>query len=186
MLLGDLAGDLTVPDRARSINIRGITADSRTVGSGFLFAALRGTASDGADFVADAVARGAVAVLADPAASIALPTSVPVLRAPDPRRAFALVAARFYPRQPEKLVAVTGTSGKTSVADFARQIFAAAGKNAASVGTLGVVTAKSRQYGSLTTPDPTSLHALLDRLATDGVTHAAVEASSHGLDQRRL
>ena len=109
-----------------------------------------------------------------------------MLRAADPRRAFALIAARFYPRQPEKLVAVTGTSGKTSVVDFTRQIFAAAGKPAASIGTLGVITATKREYGSLTTPDPAALHATLDRLAREGVTHAALEASSHGLDQRRL
>jgi UDP-N-acetylmuramoyl-L-alanyl-D-glutamate--2,6-diaminopimelate ligase len=115
-----------------------------------------------------------------------LPGDTPVLRAADPRRAFALIAARFYPEQPATLVAVTGTSGKTSVADFTRQIFAAAGKSAASIGTLGVITSTGREYGSLTTPDPSLLHATLDRLAREGVTHAALEASSHGLDQRRL
>src|SRR5690606_10983701 len=98
----------------------------------------------------------------------------------------ALMAARFHPRQPDKLVAVTGTSGKTSVAAFARQIFEAAGKMAASVGTIGVVSRNWSEYGNLTTPDPVSLHAALDRLAGEGVTHAALEASSHGLDQRRL
>jgi UDP-N-acetylmuramoyl-L-alanyl-D-glutamate--2,6-diaminopimelate ligase len=96
------------------------------------------------------------------------------------------MAAQFYPRQPDHLVAVTGTSGKTSVAVFARQIFAAAGKEAASLGTIGVVSRKRSEYGSLTTPDPVVLHAELDRLAGEGVTHAALEASSHGLDQRRL
>jgi UDP-N-acetylmuramoyl-L-alanyl-D-glutamate--2,6-diaminopimelate ligase len=185
MLLGDLAADLTLPDGACSLPIRGITADSRAVGAGFLFAALPGTKADGAHYAADAAARGAAAILAASDADVA-GGAVPVIRADDPRRAFALIAARFYPRQPEQLVAVTGTSGKTSVADFTRQIFAAAGHVAASVGTLGIVTATTREYGSLTTPDPVKLHATLDRLAGEGVTHAAVEASSHGLDQRRL
>jgi UDP-N-acetylmuramoyl-L-alanyl-D-glutamate--2,6-diaminopimelate ligase len=185
MLLGDLAADLTLPGGARSIDIRGVTADSRAVGPGFLFAALPGSTADGARFAGDAVARGAVAILASQDAAVAA-DAVPVIRAADPRRALALIAARYYPRQPDRLVAVTGTSGKTSVADFTRQIFAAAGKTAASIGTLGVVTATSRQYGSLTTPDSVTLHATLDRLARDGITHAALEASSHGLDQRRL
>jgi UDP-N-acetylmuramoyl-L-alanyl-D-glutamate--2,6-diaminopimelate ligase len=152
---------------------------------GFLFAALPGTRDDGARYVVDAVGRGATAILASTTAPVP-DASPPVLRADDPRRAFALVAARFYPRQPDRLVAVTGTSGKTSVAEFTRQIFAAAGKTAASIGTLGVVTATTQTYGSLTTPDSVALHATLDRLVADGVTHAALEASSHGLDQRRL
>jgi UDP-N-acetylmuramoyl-L-alanyl-D-glutamate--2,6-diaminopimelate ligase len=92
----------------------------------------------------------------------------------------------FTPRQPETVVAVTGTSGKSSVADFARQLFATLGHRSASVGTLGVVTSDGAAYGSLTTPDPVALHETLDRLAGEGVTHLAMEASSHGLDQRRL
>jgi UDP-N-acetylmuramoyl-L-alanyl-D-glutamate--2,6-diaminopimelate ligase len=184
MLLGDLAADLTLPEGARRVPITGIAADSRAVRPGFLFAAIPGTHDDGARYVADAIAKGAAAVLAGRTASVS--ANVPVVRADDPRRAFALLAARFFSRQPERLVAVTGTSGKTSVAEFTRQIFASAGKSAASIGTLGVVTAKSREYGSLTTPDAAALHATLDRLASDGVTHAALEASSHGLDQRRL
>jgi UDP-N-acetylmuramoyl-L-alanyl-D-glutamate--2,6-diaminopimelate ligase len=185
MLLGSLAADLTVPDGARPLDIRGITSDSRGVGDGFLFAALPGTTTDGARFAAAAVAGGAAAILAGDDAEIAA-SGVPVLRAADPRRAFALLAARFYPLQPERLVAVTGTSGKTSVAEFTRQIFAAAGKRAASIGTLGIVTAAKHEYGTLTTPDTVKLHRDLDRLAGEGITHVAVEASSHGLDQRRL
>jgi UDP-N-acetylmuramoyl-L-alanyl-D-glutamate--2,6-diaminopimelate ligase len=96
------------------------------------------------------------------------------------------MASRFHSRQPESLVAVTGTSGKTSVVAFARQIFEAAGKSAASIGTLGVVSRAWSENGSLTTPDPVALHKMLDRLAGAGVSHAAIEASSHGLDQRRL
>ncbi|MEX0851927.1 MAG: UDP-N-acetylmuramoyl-L-alanyl-D-glutamate--2,6-diaminopimelate ligase [Bauldia sp.] len=187
MLLGDLAAaDLTLSDGAAAIDIKGITADSRTVGPGFLFAALPGTATDGARFVGEAVGRGAVAVLAAADARLEGVGGVAVLAAGDPRRALALIAARFYRRQPEHLVAVTGTSGKTSVADFARQIFTAAGKSAASIGTLGVIAGRRRQAGALTTPDTVSLHAELDRLARQGVSHAALEASSHGLDQRRL
>src|SRR5690606_5010728 len=104
----------------------------------------------------------------------------------NPRRALALAAARIYPRQPAMIAAVTGTSGKTSVAAFLRQIWMALGHEAASVGTIGVVTAKRAVYGSLTTPDPVALHRTLDGLAGEGVTHLAIEASSHGLDQHRL
>ena len=102
------------------------------------------------------------------------------------RRALALLAARIYPRQPKVIAAVTGTSGKTSVAAFTRQIWAALGYEAASVGTIGVVTGKREVYGSLTTPDPVDLHRTLSELAAEGVTHLAIEASSHGLDQHRL
>jgi UDP-N-acetylmuramoyl-L-alanyl-D-glutamate--2,6-diaminopimelate ligase len=187
MLLGDLAAvDLILTDGARAINVRGIAADSRAVGPGFLFAALPGTATDGARFAGEAVGRGAVAVLTGAETRLEGIGEVPVLRADDPRRALALMAARFYPRQPKHLVAVTGTSGKTSVVDFARQIFVAAGKPAASIGTLGIITGLRRDRGQLTTPDVVGLHAELERLALDGVSHVAVEASSHGLDQRRL
>jgi len=187
MLLGDLAAaDLILPDGARAIDIRGIAADSRAVGEGFLFAALPGTATDGARFAGEAVGRGAVAVLTGTDARLEGIGAVPVLRADDPRRVLALMAARFFPRRPAHLVAVTGTSGKTSVADFARQIFVAAGKPAASIGTLGVITGLRRERGELTTPDVIGLHAELQRLALDGVSHVALEASSHGLDQRRL
>ena len=187
MLLGNLAtADLTLPEGCGRIEIAGLSADSRAIESGFLFAALPGSAADGARFAGDAVGRGAVAILAGRAAKVDVGPDVAVVRADDPRLALALMAARFHPRQPEKLVAITGTSGKTSVAAFARQIFEAAGKSAASIGTLGVVSRKWTEYGSLTTPDPVALHAMLDRLAGDGVSHAAIEASSHGLDQRRL
>jgi UDP-N-acetylmuramoyl-L-alanyl-D-glutamate--2,6-diaminopimelate ligase len=185
MLLGDLLpADVSAPAAARSLAIAGVSADSRTVAFGFLFAALKGTETDGTRFVEQAVRKGAVAVLAATDADVA--TSVPVLRSADPRRALALIAARLHPRQPAHLVAVTGTSGKTSVADFTRQIFAAAGHPAASIGTLGIVTAKGTEYGTHTTPDPVAFHATLERLADDGIAYAAVEASSQGLDQRRV
>jgi UDP-N-acetylmuramoyl-L-alanyl-D-glutamate--2,6-diaminopimelate ligase len=111
---------------------------------------------------------------------------VPLIEVDDPRRALALSAARFFGRQPQVMVAVTGTSGKTSVAAFTRQIWEHAGLAAASIGTTGVTAPGRNDYGSLTTPDPVALHRLLAELAAAGVDHAAMEASSHGLDQRRL
>ena len=172
------------PDAWRAIETTGLTADSRTVRPGYVFAALSGSRTDGARFARDAAGAGAVAVVA--ARDAVLDVDIPVIRAADPRRALALAAARLSGAQPETVVAVTGTSGKTSVASFTRQIFAAAGRQAASLGTIGVVSPKKTEYGSLTTPDPVALHALLAELARDGVTHLALEASSHGLDQRRL
>ena len=174
------------PDGAFSIAITGLTADSRRVTPGALFAALSGTRVDGATFIADAAERGAVAVLASETAEVPEGLPIPVLRARDPRRALALIAARFFERQPGTVVAVTGTSGKTSVAEFARQLYAAAGHRAASLGTIGIVKPDGATYGSLTTPDPVTLHETLAALADEGVTHLAFEASSHGLDQYRL
>ncbi len=185
MRLGDLAASLNIGAGDAAIEITGITADSRAVRPGFLFAALKGSGTDGAAFAGAAARAGAAAILASPDSAIEV-KGLPILRTPDPRHALALLAAAFYPRQPEHLVAVTGTSGKTSVTVFARQIFAAAGYRAASIGTIGVVTGNAARYGTLTTPDPVDLHRTLDELAGEGVSHAALEASSHGLDQRRL
>jgi UDP-N-acetylmuramoyl-L-alanyl-D-glutamate--2,6-diaminopimelate ligase len=160
--------------------ITGICADSRKVEKGNLFVALSGSRTDGARFIDDAIARGAAAVVA------ADSDHASVIHAADPRRVLALAAASFYGAQPATMVAVTGTAGKTSVASFTRQIWAQAGLAAAQIGTTGVIAPHRNDYGSLTTPDPVTLHALLAELARDGVTHAAMEASSHGLDQRRL
>ncbi|PKU22683.1 UDP-N-acetylmuramoyl-L-alanyl-D-glutamate--2,6-diaminopimelate ligase [Telmatospirillum siberiense] len=166
-------------------DIAGLTADSRAVKPGHLFAALPGAKADGRDFIGDALSRGAAAVLAP--LGTALPDARAVLFTDDnPRRRFALMAARFHSRQPKVVAAVTGTNGKTSVVNFARQIWAKSGLRAASLGTLGLNAPGRVEPGSLTTPDPVSLHRNLDRLAADGVTHAAIEASSHGLDQYRL
>ena len=187
MLLGDLAGgDPRVSANPGAIEISGLSADSRAVKPGFMFAAIPGTSADGAAFAPDAVNRGAVVILAAMDATIEAPSDIAVIRVDDPRRTLALFASRFHPRQPQRMVAVTGTSGKTSVVESARQIFASAGRHAASIGTLGIVTSRARRPGGLTTPDPVALHAELDRLAHDGVTDVAIEASSHGLDQRRL
>jgi UDP-N-acetylmuramoyl-L-alanyl-D-glutamate--2,6-diaminopimelate ligase len=184
MQLGDLVpADVRLPAGAAAIDINGMSADSRAIAPGFLFAAFPGTTTDGARFADEAIRRGAAAIIAGRDAEIS--DAVPILRSTDPRRALALMAAKFHPRQPEHLVAVTGTSGKTSVADFVRQIFSLTGHAAASVGTLGVVTARDTAYGTMTTPDPVALHKELDSLAAAGITHAVVETSSQGLDQRR-
>jgi UDP-N-acetylmuramoyl-L-alanyl-D-glutamate--2,6-diaminopimelate ligase len=167
--------------------LAGLTADSRAVAPGFLFAALPGAKADGRAFIAEAVARGAVAVLAP--AGTAWPAAVnpvPLLTAADPRRALALLAAAFHGAAPATLVAVTGTNGKTSTVDFLRQLWTLEGLRAASLGTLGLIAPGLPSGESLTTPDPVALQAMLARLARAGVTHAAMEASSHGLDQRRL
>lgn len=165
-----------------TIEIAGLSADSRVVSEDFTFFAIPGHAGDGLAFVSDAKARGAVVVVAQRAAECALPLVV----VPDVRAAVARAAARFYPRQPETIVAVTGTSGKTSVVAFLRQIWAAMGHEAASLGTVGVVDSKGAHYGALTTPGPVELHKTLAELAEQGVTHLAMEASSLGIDQRRL
>jgi len=185
-VLADGATDLEMSPGCGDVEIVSLTADSRSVRPGWLFAALPGAKADGAHFIADAIAKGAAAVLLKGDATIPVPDRVALLKAPEPRQAFARLAARFWGRQPRTIVAVTGTSGKTSVADFARQIFDHLGHSAASLGTLGVVKGGVASYGALTTPDPVTLHQTLARLAQDGVTHLAMEASSHGLDQYRL
>lgn len=183
--LGDLFPETFDADAA-SQQVHGVAFDSRKVTGDDVFVALAGAKADGARFIMDAVGHGAVAVISGGPRPADLPAGVAFAEVDDPRLALALAAAKIHPRQPETIVAVTGTSGKSSVADFTRQIFQALGHEAASVGTIGVVTAKGADYGSLTTPDPLSLHASLDRLAGEGITHLAMEASSHGLDQRRL
>ena len=173
------------PGTAPDPEIAGITADSRKVLPGFLFAALPGVAHDGRDFIADAIAKGAVAILAPTGTRI--PNARVVLVADDdPRHALAVMAARFYGRQPKTICAVTGTNGKTSVADFTRQIWTALGHRAASLGTLGIRAPGFAVKGALTTPDPVALHASLARLTEEGVERLAIEASSHGLEQSRL
>ncbi|MGN6459865.1 MAG: UDP-N-acetylmuramoyl-L-alanyl-D-glutamate--2,6-diaminopimelate ligase [Pseudolabrys sp.] len=170
---------------AGDVEVTGVSADSRKVKPGFLFVAIPGTKTDGARFIDQAVKAGAVAVLSEGAAP-AVPSGVAAISSKNARRDLALTAARLHARQPGTIVAVTGTSGKTSVAAFTRQIWAAQGFAAASIGTVGVVSPKGEIYGSLTTPDPVDLHRTIDALADEGVTHLALEASSHGLDQHRL
>jgi UDP-N-acetylmuramoyl-L-alanyl-D-glutamate--2,6-diaminopimelate ligase len=181
-----LTGDARFEPRFGALVIRGITADSRMVKPGFLFAAVPGTKADGLAYVPQALAGGAAAVMAERAPPGPLPDGVAFVEVANVRRALALAAARFFPRQPATIAAVTGTSGKTSVAAFTRQVWARLGHASASIGTVGVVTPTWEVYGSLTTPDPIELHRTLDGLAGEGVTHLALEASSHGLDQHRL
>src|SRR5690606_20000299 len=186
MRLADLlTPGMSRPAGADDLEITSVTADSRAVVPGALFAALPGSRVDGTRFIPDAIAKGAAAILV-PAGADVPDVTVPIIRAPDARRALALVAAKLFPAQPEASAAVTGTSGKTSVVEFTRQIYAALGRRAASIGTIGVVKPDGSRYGSLTTPDPISLHQMLADLAADGVTHLAFEAPSHCLDQRRL
>ncbi len=169
------------------VDVRGITADSRAVRPGFMFAALPGVKADGRQYIADAVARGAVAVLA-PEGTL-WPTGVPsrpLLVDPSPRERLAKIAAELAGPMPDTLVAVTGTNGKTSTVDFLRQILSLSGREAASLGTLGVVAKGVDAADSLTTPDPVTLANTLSMLAAKGVTHAALEASSHGIAQSRL
>ena len=168
------------------LDIGGVTADSRTVKPGDVFAAIAGGKADGLQFATAAIAAGAVAIVAERPPPAPLPGNVAFIRVRNARRALALIAAKIYPRQPRVIAAVTGTSGKTSVTAFTRQIWSALGHRAASVGTIGIVSPSGEIYGSLTTPDPVALHRSLDTLAGDGVTHLAIEASSHGLDQYRL
>lgn len=173
-----------VPPGAAAVDIAGLTADSRHVKPGFLFAAVQGVAAHGRDFLQQAKANGAVAVLS--AGDLGGDPGLAHVIAENPRRAFALAASRFYPRRPETIVAVTGTNGKSSTVDFLRQIWASGGKRAASMGTLGAIGPNGVIDLGHTTPDPAAVHATLQRLADDGVTHCAMEASSHGLEQHRI
>jgi UDP-N-acetylmuramoyl-L-alanyl-D-glutamate--2,6-diaminopimelate ligase len=181
-----LPADAEIDARFSDLAIGGVTADSRAVKRGDLFVAIAGGKADGLAFVAPALAAGAAAIMSERAPQPPLPEGVALVRVPNARRALALAAAKIFPRQPKTIAAVTGTSGKTSVAAFTRQIWSALGHPAASIGTVGIVAPSGETYGSLTTPDPVALHRSLDQLTADGVTHLALEASSHGLDQFRL
>ena len=185
MKLKHLAAFLPVNALPDDLEIGGISSESRRIWPGDLFVAVPGTKADGAAYAADAAARGAVGIVAGKEASTGS-LSIPVITVEDPRHALAMIAAELAGRQPETMVAVTGTSGKTSVAAFTRQVWEQVGFASASIGTTGVIAPGRNEYGSLTTPDPVELHRLLAELAEAGVTHAAMEASSHGLDQRRL
>jgi UDP-N-acetylmuramoyl-L-alanyl-D-glutamate--2,6-diaminopimelate ligase len=178
--------DAAIEAGSPDLEVRGVSADSRAVKPGDLFVAIEGGKTDGLKFVGAALAAGATAILAQRAPETALPAGIAFVRAANTRRALALIAAKFFARQPAIIAAITGTSGKTSVAAFTRQIWAALGHAAASIGTIGIVSPRGDAYGSLTTPDPVALHRSLDALAGEGVTHLAIEASSHGLDQYRL
>jgi len=187
MKLADLLTADAVSDaRLAALEVGGVSADSRSIKPGDLFVAVAGARADGLEFLPQALAAGAAAVMAERPPPMPLPPSVPFIKVDDARRVLARAAATLFPRQPQVIAAVTGTSGKTSVAAFTRQIWTALGHASASIGTVGLVSPQREVYGSLTTPDPVALHRSLDQLAREGVTHLAIEASSHGLDQRRL
>lgn len=177
-------------EKARDPLISGLAVDSRQVKSGYLFAALPGSLAHGAEFISYALRQGAVAVLTDPegaalAKDVLAKSDATLIVVQDARAALAAAAALWFGSQPEKLVAVTGTSGKTSVASFTRQIWQQLGHAAISLGTMGVQGDYEATLAH-TTPEPITLHRVLSEAAAAGVTHAALEASSHGLDQRRL
>jgi UDP-N-acetylmuramoyl-L-alanyl-D-glutamate--2,6-diaminopimelate ligase len=186
--LGQIPHDLPPSWRAAAgITVCGVTADSRTAGAGTLFVAVPGRREDGRAFIADAVQRGAAAVLAPPGTP--WPPGVPprpLIEDAAPRRRLAQIAAVLAGPAPAVTVAVTGTNGKTSTVDFLRQIWTFAGHAAAGLGTLGVIAPGFGSGPGLTTPDPVALATTLAALARAGVQHAALEASSHGLDQFRL
>jgi len=177
-----LPQDLSLPAGAEALTVRGLALDSRKVQPGDVFAALPGVKVDGVKFIPMAVEKGAVAVIAPTGTS----ADVPVIESDDPAGTLAAMAARFFPAQPETIAAVTGTNGKSSTVEFLRQIWAMAGLEAAALGTLGVTRASGRTDVGYTTPDAIALHESLDKLAAEGVTHLAMEASSHGLKQRRM
>ena len=174
----------------REARVTGLAVDSRQVKLGNLFAALPGSRIHGGEFIQFALRMGAAAILTDRAgaeiASAELSASdAALVVTEDPRQALAFAAALWFGRQPETVVAVTGTSGKTSVATFTRQIWQALGLHAANLGTMGVLGDFTAPLAH-TTPEPITLHRLLAEMAGAGITHAAMEASSHGLDQGRL
>ncbi|GCE79477.1 UDP-N-acetylmuramoyl-L-alanyl-D-glutamate--2,6-diaminopimelate ligase [Komagataeibacter oboediens] len=176
-----------VPAGADHLSITGITADSRAIRPGMIFAALHGTHMDGRSYIPQAVASGAVAVLLD-MSPCHVPAGIVAIRVPDARRTLALVARVLTPHVPECIAAVTGTNGKTSTVEFLRQIWALRGYAAGTIGTLGAVApcALPDCGPVLTTPDSVGLMRLLGAMAENGVGHVAIEASSHGLEQRRL
>ena len=176
MKLSDLAGV------ASDSSVTGFALDHRKVAAGNIFGAFRGSRFNGEDFIAEAVRRGAAAVVAGPAAVV---EGVPHLAAEEPRKLFAELAARFYAPYPETIVAVTGTNGKTSTVELTRQLWRMAGHRSASIGTLGVTTADDQVSTGLTTPDIVTFLSNMAGLKRMGISHAAYEASSHGLDQYR-
>ena len=183
ILLSRLLQDDAPLPSGGDVVVQGITSDSRDVRPGFVFAALPGTKVDGSAYIAKAFESGAVAAISERGSYRG---SGLIVETDNPRRLLALMAARFYDGQPDTIVAVTGTNGKTSVSVFVRQIWKAMGFRAASLGTIGVVGPDGSEYLAHTTPDPVKLAQMVAKLRDDHVQHLAVEASSHGLAQYRL
>src|SRR5688572_21178348 len=175
-----------IPVELEDIEITGLTADSRKVKPGYMFAAIAGVTAHGRDYVAQAIANGATVIMSGGDLKEDPGVTHVVIRDDDMRAAFASAAAEFYRRKPATIVAVTGTNGKSSTVDFLRQIWTHMGKRAASMGTLGAIGPNGVIDLGHTMPDPVAVHSTLQQLADDGVTHVAMEASSHGLVQHRL
>ncbi|MDJ0920118.1 MAG: UDP-N-acetylmuramoyl-L-alanyl-D-glutamate--2,6-diaminopimelate ligase [Henriciella sp.] len=180
MRLRDLFPDRTGAEGDTPVT--GLTADSRKVEPGYVFAALQGVVADGRTYIPQAITAGAVAVIGKD-----LPAMDAIaIEADEPRLALAKASARFYPQQPGLIVAITGTNGKSSTVDFLRQIWSSQSLKAASMGTLGASGPSGQIDLGHTTPDPVAIHETLETLAQEGVQHVAMEASSHGLAQFRL
>ena len=172
-----------IPD----IEVSSISCDSRNIESGSVFFGLSGSSVDGSSFVDEAISGGSVAIVVGEDSSLSSDSiSVPIIRTKNPRRVLSLFSSHFFLSQPSCVVGVTGTSGKTSVASFLDQIWRHSDISSAMIGTMGVRVLGSDRESSLTTPDPISLHRLLDQFTTEGITHCVMEASSHGLAQHRL
>ncbi|PIR39414.1 MAG: UDP-N-acetylmuramoyl-L-alanyl-D-glutamate--2,6-diaminopimelate ligase [Alphaproteobacteria bacterium CG11_big_fil_rev_8_21_14_0_20_39_49] len=191
LLLRQLSNDglIAIDEKYRNVVIEGVALDSRKVEEGFLFAALKGASVDGTKFIASAIESGAVAILCDNDFAGEIPENICLIKSDNPRKTFSQIASKFYNRQPDVIAAVTGTNGKTSVVHFCREIWKVLGKHAASVGTVGIEDSEGKvdfdRSNFLTTPDPVKLRKIISQLADSGVTHLAMEASSHGLDQYR-
>lgn len=184
MKLNDLI-DIDLKPEHTGIDIVAMSADSREIKSGFLFAAFPGTKTDGRDYIEQAITQGAAAILTrDYTGDV--PAHIPIINVDHPRQYFAKMAARLYALQPKVIVAVTGSNGKTSTVNFCRQLWQKMGHTAASLGTIGIDAPGLIHTAGMTTPDPVTLHAELCELERCGISHLAMEASSHGLDQYRL
>ena len=180
MRLGDLAGVVSDSDHEKVVT--GFALDHRQVAPGNVFGAFRGSRFNGEDFIAEAIARGAVAVVARPEAKV---SGAAHFSSVEPRKLFAELAARFFAPYPDTVVAVTGTNGKTSTVEMTRQLWRMAGHRSASIGTLGVTTADDQVRTGLTSPDVVTFLSNMAGMRRMGISHVAYEASSHGLDQYR-
>lgn len=167
--------------------IKGLSLDSRTVERDYVYIAISGVQSDGAQFIGQAIKNGACAIVAESSVKRAdVPENVTLVTVENARAALSFAASRFYPRQPQQVAAITGTSGKTSTVQFTSQLWALAGHKAASLGTLGLIAPETKHYYGLTTPDSITMHKMIDKICGQGVTHLAMEASSHGVELNRL
>ncbi|MEZ5691707.1 MAG: UDP-N-acetylmuramoyl-L-alanyl-D-glutamate--2,6-diaminopimelate ligase [Rickettsiales bacterium] len=186
-LLGGMGDVMSLQESCKDLAVRGISADSSKVKDGYVFVAIKGDKRDGTDFIPQAIANGAMAIVMGKD-SVVVDCDIPVVMVEEARLALAKMAVSFYRRQSEKIVAITGTDGKTSVADFFRQIMHSMGDSSASIGTIGVIAGDGKNLypEGLTTPDPVELHRILDELVSGGIDYLAMEASSHGLSQYRL